>query len=76
MKWSTLSKPLCYALLTFAIGILGQLDALDFKFEIITSSQWVGIVLKSILAGLISVKALFDTHEISTDVTPTTTNNL
>lgn len=63
MKWSTFSKPLCYAAITFAIGVIGQLDALDFKFEIITAGQWVGIVLKSILPGLVSVKALFDTTE-------------
>lgn len=67
MKWSTFSKPLCYAAITFAIGVIGQLDALDFKFEIITSGQWVGIVLKSILPGLVSVKALFDTHETPAD---------
>ncbi len=65
MNWSTYAKPLCYAAITFAIGVIGQLDALDFKFGIITSSQWVGIVLKSILPGLVSVKALFDTHETS-----------
>ena len=65
MKWSAFSKPVCYVLTTFAIGVLGQLDALDFKFEIITSSQWVGIMLKSLLTGLVSVKALFDTHEIA-----------
>ena len=63
MKWSAFSKPLCYAAITFAIGVIGQLDALDFKFNVITASQWVGIVLKSILPGLVSVKALFDTHE-------------
>jgi hypothetical protein len=63
MNWSTFSKPLWYAVITFVIGVISQLDALDFKFEIVTSSQWVGIVLKSILPGLVSVKALFDTHE-------------
>jgi hypothetical protein len=66
MNWSTFSKPLLYAAITFVIGVISQLDALDFKFEIITSSQWVGIMLKSILPGLVSVKALFDTHETST----------
>lgn len=71
MKWSTLSKPLWYAAITFAIGVIGQLDALDFKFSIITSGQWVGIVLKSLLPGLVSVKALFDTHE-----TDDSSNNL
>ena len=74
MKWSTLSKPLCYALITFAIGVLGQLDALDFKFDVITSSQWVGIMLKSILTGLISVKALFDTHEVTNTASQTISN--
>jgi hypothetical protein len=70
MSWSTFSKPLLYAAITFAIGVISQLDALDFKFEIITFSQWVGIVLKSILPGLVSVKALFDTHEPSSpDIT-------
>ena len=63
MNWSSYSKAFWYALITFAIGVIGQLDALDFKFNIITASQWVGIVLKSVLPGLVSVKALFDTTE-------------
>ena len=63
MSWSTFTKALSYALITCLIGLIGQLDALDFKFEVITAGQWVGIIMKSLLPGLVSVRALFDTHE-------------
>ena len=76
MSWKAFVKASSYALITCLIGLIGQLDALDFKFEIITSGQWIGIIMKSMLPGLVSVRALFDTHETPAESTPTESHDL
>ena len=49
-----------YFVVTMLIGLIGQLETLKFDFSSITFDAWVGMILKSILPSLVSLKAFFD----------------
>lgn len=57
------AKIIGYVLTTFFIAIISQLDQIDFAFSSLNSSKWAGIILKSAMPCLVSVKALFDTAD-------------
>jgi hypothetical protein len=58
------AKIMGYAVTTFLIALISQLDQIDFAFSSLNSSKWAGILLKSAMPCLISLKALFDTSEL------------
>jgi hypothetical protein len=41
------------------------LDQIDFAFSSLNASKWAGVLLKSAMPCLISLKALFDTSELA-----------
>lgn len=53
-------KTAVYMLVTMLIGVVSQLDELKFDFINISTSAWAGIIIKSTLPGLMTIKALFD----------------
>lgn len=60
MNWDTTKRVTCYVVITAVISIIGQLDSMGFDFAKLNASLCVGMVLKAMLPGLVSVKALFD----------------
>jgi hypothetical protein len=65
MNWDSTKRIVCYILVTASISIIGQLDSIGFDFSKITSMGWFSMVLKSLLPGLVAVKALFDDNLIN-----------
>jgi hypothetical protein len=62
------AKIMGYVVTTFLIAFISQLDQIDFAFSSLNASKWAGMLLKSAMPCLISLKALFDTSEVaSTD---------
>lgn len=61
------AKIMGYVVTTFLIAFISQLDQIDFAFSSLNASKWAGILLKSAMPCLISVKALFDTSELETN---------
>jgi hypothetical protein len=62
------AKIMGYVVTTFLIAFISQLDQIDFAFSSLNASKWAGVLLKSAMPCLISLKALFDTSEMgSTD---------
>jgi hypothetical protein len=58
------AKIMGYVVTTFLIAFISQLDQIDFAFNSLNASKWAGILLKSAMPCLISLKALFDTSEL------------
>jgi hypothetical protein len=58
------AKIMGYVVTTFLIAFISQLDQIDFVFSSLNPSKWAGILLKSAMPCLISLKALFDTGEL------------
>jgi hypothetical protein len=58
------AKIVGYVVTTFLIAFISQLDQIDFAFSSLNPSKWAGILLKSVMPCLISLKALFDTSEL------------
>lgn len=72
MNKDTIFKTAMYLLTTTLIGIVAQLDGLDFNFNNISTNAWIGIIFKSALPGLMTIKALFD---VPSNVTKNTEQN-
>lgn len=58
------TKVLGYVITTFLIAFTSQLDQIDFAFETLNASKWAGILLKSAMPCLISIKAFFDNSAV------------
>ena len=53
-------KVLGYFLITSLIGLMTQLDTYGYDVSKLTNAMWVGMVVKSLLPGLISIRAYLD----------------
>lgn len=60
MKWDTTKRVASYVIVTAAISIIGQLDSIEFDYSKLSASMWISMILKAMLPGLVSIKALFD----------------
>jgi hypothetical protein len=58
------AKIMGYVVTTFLIAFISQLDQIDFAFSSLNASKWAGVLLKSAMPCLISLKALFDNSEL------------
>lgn len=69
MNWSLLYRKLGYVLTTFAITASAQLESLNFDFEHIEKKHWYAIIMKSLLPGIVTLKAYLDNslHETKED---------
>lgn len=66
MNWDSIKRVSGYVVVTAAISIIGQLDSMGFEFSKLSINMCIGMVLKSLLPGLVSIKALFD-DSLTTD---------
>ena len=57
------AKIMGYVVTTFLIAFISQLDQIDFAFSSLNASKWAGVLLKSAMPCLISLKALLDGQE-------------
>lgn len=49
-----------YLTVTTLITFLTQLDSLSYDFDALATKQWVGLVIKSLIPGLVSIRAYLD----------------
>ena len=73
MNWDSTRRIIYYILITSVISIISQLDSMGFEFSKLTIGLCVSMLLKSLLPGLVAVKALFDDNLINNK--PSTTTN-
>lgn len=64
MSRTAILKTLLYLTTTILIGMATQLESLQYNFESITLNAWIGMLIKSSIPALISIKALFDTTTV------------
>ena len=50
-------KMLGYLVITMLITLGTQLDSLNYDIQSLTINHWVGIVIKSLIPGLVTLKA-------------------
>ena len=53
-------KIIGYLSVTTLITFLTQLDSLGYDFNVISPTQWIGLIIKSLIPGLVSIKAYLD----------------
>lgn len=66
MNLQSTFKVMMYLFTTVLIGISTQLGELNYNFDNITQSMWLGICIKALLPGLIAMRALFDSPPVTT----------
>ena len=53
-------KMLGYLLTTALITLGTQLDSLNYDFSSFTTGHWMGLAIKSLIPGLVTLKAYFE----------------
>ena len=60
-------KVLGYLGTTVLITLGSQLDSLNYDFASLTASHWAGIIVKSLIPGLVTLKAYFELPQPPTE---------